>query len=109
MDINAFMISLNLKPASIAKIMTTLKQIFDFAISLNYIRSNPCTGIRKPNIRSEKKRTWNDKQIKSFFKLRDVTEATCYTAFMILFSTGMRPGEVCGLRWSDYDGEGFMP
>jgi integrase len=26
---------------------------------------------------------------------------------MILFNTGMRPGEVCGLQWSDYDGECF--
>lgn len=108
-DINAFMVSLNLKPASIAKIMTTLKQIFDFAISLNYIRSNPCAGIKKPNIRIEKKKTWTDKQIKSFLKLQDTKEATCYTAFMILFNTGMRPGEVCGLRWSDYDGECFRP
>lgn len=108
-DINAFMVSLDYKPATIAKIMTTLKQIFDFAISLNYIKSNPCIGIKKPNIRLEKKRTWNDKQIKSFLKLKDVKEATCYTAFMLLFNTGMRPGEVCGLRWSDYDGECLHP
>jgi integrase len=109
LDINSFMTSLNFKPATIAKIMTTLKQIFDFAISLHYIRSNPCYGIRKPNIRNTKKKTWNDKQIKAFFKLQDVKDATCFTAFMILFNTGMRPGEVCGLRWSDYDGECFRP
>lgn len=108
-DINGFMVSLDFKPATIAKIMTTLKQIFDFAISLNYLRSNPCIGIRKPNIRIEKKKTWDDKQIKKFLNLEDAKNATCYTAFMILFNTGMRPGEVCGLRWSDYDGESFSP
>ncbi|MGF7145340.1 integrase [Anaerotaenia torta] len=108
-EINAFMVSLDLKPASIAKIMCTLKQIFDFAMSLNYIRANPCYGIKKPNIRIEKKKTWNPKQINTFLNLPDTKEATCYTAFMILFNTGMRPGEVCGLRWSDYDGECFAP
>ena len=108
-DISTFMTSLDHMPATIAKIMTTLKQIFDFAISLNYIRYNPCVGIKKPNIRNSKKKTWNDKQIKSFLKLKDVKEATCYTAFMLLFNTGMRPGEVCGLRWSNYDGECFHP
>ena len=108
-DINGFMVSLKLKPASIAKIMTTLNQIFDFALSMNYIRYNPCVGIRKPNIRKEKKKTWDHKQINKFLNLRDTKEATCYTAFMILFNTGMRPGEVCGLRWCDYDGECFHP
>lgn len=108
-DISTFMTSLDYKPATIAKIMTTLKQIFDFAISLHYIRYNPCSEIKKPNIRKTKKKTWNDKQINAFFKLPDVKEASCHTAFMILFNTGMRPGEVCGLRWCDYDGECFRP
>lgn len=108
-DINAFMVSLKLKPASIAKIMTTLNQIFTFAISLNYIRQNPCAGIKKPNIRNEKRKTWTPKQISKFLNLQDTRNATCYTAFLILFSTGMRPGEVCGLRWCDFDGECFSP
>ena len=108
-DINTFMTSLKYKPATVAKIMTTLKQIFDFAVSMNYIRSNPCIGIRKPNIRTSKRQTWTPKQINTFLSMKDTKEATCYTAFMILFSTGMRPGEVCGLKWSDYDGESFRP
>ena len=107
MDVNAFMVSIDLKPSSIAKIMTTLKQIFDFALSMNCIRYNPCIGIKKPNIRIEKKKTWGHKQINSFLSLKDTKNATCYTAFLLLFSTGMRPGEVCGVRWCDYDGECF--
>lgn len=108
-DINEFMVSLEYKPATIVKIMTTLKQIFDFAITLRYIRVNPCADITKPNVRRTKKKTWTPKQINTFLNLKDVKEATCYTAFLILFSTGMRPGEVCGIRWSDYDGECFRP
>lgn len=108
-DVNEFMVSLNYKPATVAKIMTTLKQIFDFAVSLGYIRFNPCSGIKKPNIRNTKKKTWSAKQINNFLNLADVKESTCYTALLILFNTGMRPGEVCGLRWCDYDGECFVP
>lgn len=109
MDINAFMVSLNLKPSSIAKVMTTLNQIFGFAMQMNYIRYNPCSGIRKPNIRNERKKTWAPKQISKFLCLKDTQKSTCYIAFMILFNTGMRPGEVCGLKWSNYDGECFLP
>lgn len=108
-DIVSFMTSLNFKPATIARIMTTLKQILDFAKSMKYIRFNPCTDVRKPNIRKTKKNTWTPQEINEFLNLQDTKEATCYTAFLILFSTGMRPGEVCGLRWIDYDGECFKP
>lgn len=106
-DINTFMTSLDYKPATISKIMSTIKQIFDFAISMNYIRNNPCYGIKKPNIRKSKKKTWSPQEINRFLSLNDVKKSSCYTALMILFSTGMRPGEVCGLRWCDYDGECF--
>lgn len=109
MDINAFMVRLNMKPSSIAKIMTTLNQIFGFALQMNYIRYNPCVGVKKPNIRNEKKKTWSPKQINKFLCLKDTQKSTCYIAFMILFTTGMRPGEVCGLRWCDFDGECFRP
>ena len=108
-EIINFMVSLDLKPGSIAKIMTPLRQIFDFAITLGYIKTNPCDGIKKPNIKREKKKTWSPQQIKNFLNLPDTKEATCYTAFLILFSTGMRPGEVCGLDWTEFDGEGFNP
>jgi len=108
-DIVSFMTSLDYKPATIARIMTTLKQILDFAKSMKYIRNNPCNEVRKPNIRKSKKKTWTPKEINEFLSLKDTKEATCYTAFLILFSTGMRPGEVCGLRWRDYDGECFHP
>lgn len=107
MDINSFMAKLDYKPATIKKIMTTLKQIFDFAISMNCIRSNPCYNIKKPNVRISKKKTWSPAEINRFLSLEDVKESSCYTALLILFSTGMRPGEVCGLRWCDYDGECF--
>jgi integrase len=108
-DISEFMVSLDFKPATVAKIMTPLKQILDYAITLHYIKENPCTGIKKPNIRRQKKKTWTPKQIKTFLELSNAKEATCYTAFMILFGTSMRPGEVCGLQWSDFDGHGFWP
>lgn len=108
-DINAFMVTLDKKPATVAKIMSVIKQIMDFAVTMGYIRDNPCNGVKKPNIRLTKKHTWSPRQIKDFLDLPDVKKAKCYTAFLILFSTGMRPGEVCGLRWKDYDGECFLP
>lgn len=108
-DITNFMIDLDKSPATINKTMNILKQIFDFAITMHYIRSNPCNNIRKPNIRKKKKVTWTPQTIKKFLSIQEVKEQTCYIAFCILFTTGMRPGEVCGLRWCDLYGDYFVP
>lgn len=108
-DVTDFMLSIDKAPATVNKAMNLLKQIFDFAISIHYIRSNPCSGIRKPNIKKKKKVTWSPQTIKKFLTNKEVQQQTCYTAFLILFTTGMRPGEVCGLRWCDWHNDYFTP
>lgn len=109
LTITEFMLSIEKSPATINKTMNILKQIFDFAITLHCIRHNPCEGVKKPAIRKKKKKTLSPEQIKKFLSYKDVKEATCYTALWILFSTGMRPGEVCGLRWCDWYDDYFIP
>lgn len=108
-DIANFMLDLDYKPATIKKIMSTLKQIFDYAITLDYIKYNPCIGVTKPNVRFTKRNTWSADTISSFLSLDIVKKSPAYSAIIILFKTGMRPGEVCGLRWCDFDGESFTP
>lgn len=108
-DITNFMLDLDYKPATIKKVMSTLKQILDYAVTLDYIKYNPCIGVKKPNIKFTKKNTWDAKTISNFLALDYVKNSPIYTALLILFKTGMRPGEVCGLRWCDFDGESFIP
>ncbi len=108
-DITDFMLSLNQSPATISKVMSILKMIFDFAILMKQLNYNPCASIKKPGIKKKRHVTWSENEISNFLKLRDVKESPCYMAFLILFSTGMRPGEVCGLRWCDWYGDSFVP
>ena len=108
-DIFDFMIQLDKAPSTVNKIMNILSQIFDFAITLKQVRINPCNGIKKPAIRISKKKTWDEKTINRFLNLKDTKNSTAYTAFLILFTTGMRPGEVCGLRWCDWIDDYFSP
>jgi len=109
LDITDFMLTLDFAPETVVKTMNILKLIFDFALEMHCIRSNPCLGVKKPSIRKKKRKTWNQQMINKFLTLRDTKDATCYTALWILFATGMRPGEVCGLRWGDWHGDYFMP
>lgn len=103
------MLDIGKSPAAINKVMNILKQIFDFAMALMQIRTNPCSGFKKPSIRKTKKKTWDEKTISRFLNLKDTKESSAYTALLILFSTGMRPGEVCGLRWCDWMDDYFLP
>nr|WP_308743256.1 site-specific integrase [uncultured Anaerocolumna sp.] len=108
-DVFDFMMQIEKSPATINKAMNVLSQIFDFAITLKQIRANPCVGVKKPSIKKTKKKTWDEKTIGKFLSLRDVKNSSAYTAYLILFSTGMRPGEVCGLRWCDWIDDYFIP
>lgn len=108
-DVMNFMNSLDVAPATINKTMNILKQILDLAVLYGYIRYNHCIGVKKPKIKSTKKPVWSQEDIKDFLCLEDVKESTGYVAFCLLFTTGMRPGEVCGLRWCDWYGEYVIP
>lgn len=108
-EIIAFMAKLKYAPETVSKIMNILKQILDFAIDMHMIRENPSLGIKKPRIKTYNRETWSEKEISKFLKLEDVKNSPAYTAFMILFTTGMRPGEVCGLRWVDLRKDHFVP
>lgn len=108
-DVFDFMMQLDKSPATINKIMNVLSQIFEFSITLKQIRTNPCIGIKKPAIKKAKRKTWDEKTINKFLNLKDTKNSSAYTAFMILFTTGMRPGEVCGLRWCDWIDDYFIP
>ncbi|MDD5936182.1 MAG: site-specific integrase [Clostridiales bacterium] len=107
-DISNFMYNLDYKPATIQKIMSVLQQILGYAIELDYIKYNPANGIKKPNIRKTKKDTWSADVISDFLSHDDVKNSPIYPALVILFKTGMRPGEVCGLKWKNFDGESFV-
>jgi len=109
LDITDFMVKMDKSPSTVNKAMNILKQIFDFAVVLKQINTNPCIGIKKPSIKRSKKTTWEPKTIKLFLENRDVKNSTCYIALMLLFSTGMRPGEDCGLRWIDWVDDYITP
>lgn len=108
-DISNFMHKMTVGPATINKTMNILSQIFDLAILYKYIKFNPCIGIKKPKIKKKTVKTYKPSDIKEFLNLDDVKSSTGYLAFCIIFATGMRPGEVCGLRWCDIFDDHLIP
>lgn len=83
---------------------TILKAALEAAVRDGKLGKNPAKYVRPPMLEAKReKRTWTAKQVADF--LASVRESDLYAAYHLAASTGLRRGEVCGLRWKDIDFE----
>ncbi len=116
-DIKAFYNSLvdgkNLKIATVDNIHTVLHQVLEVAVEDRYMRTNISDNLMKElkqshNIGQERKRALTEPEQELFldFIKRDNTPYRhWYPVFAVMVNTGMRVGEITGLRWEDVDFE----
>ncbi|MGZ6609009.1 MAG: tyrosine-type recombinase/integrase [Solirubrobacteraceae bacterium] len=93
-----------LSPKSIRHVHTTLHKALRDAERKRLIQRNVATSADPPRIRQSGDRemkTWTASQLNTF--LRVVSDHPIYIAFLLAATTGMRRGEVLGLRWGDVD------
>ncbi|MBA9027618.1 site-specific integrase [Peribacillus huizhouensis] len=74
---------------------------------LKLIKQNPTDGITLPKIKKREMSIWSLKQVNHFIsEASNVNRLTrCYIGFLISIFTGMRQGEILGMRWKDVDFE----
>ena len=95
-----------LKPNSTKKIIEVLTGCYKYAKKLNLVNYIP-TDIEKISQEKEKVIVWNEEQLKSF--LLYIKDSWLYMPILIISLTGLRVGELCGLRWDNIDLEnGFI-
>lgn len=92
------------------QIFTILKAPFEIAVKDDVIRKNPCNGI----LTDISKQYFGETQRRHSLTIREQEAFIDYVAdspiyshwlpmFTVLFGTGMRMGELAGLRWEDCD------
>ena len=96
--------------ATIDNVHTVLHQVFDLAVDDNYIRSNPTDHMLKElkqshNFETEKRKalTIAEQQLFVYFLKKHSQYNHLYPVFAVMLGTGMRVGEIVGLRWCDID------
>lgn len=101
-----------LRVSTIDSIHTVLHQILELAVEDDYLRYNPADNAlkelkRSRNQNGNKKRALSAKEQKIFedFLLNDKRYNRWRPIFAVMLWTGMRVGEVTGLRWEDIDFE----
>ncbi|MCM3675019.1 site-specific integrase [Peribacillus simplex] len=74
---------------------------------LKLIKDNPSTGITLPKIKRKEISVWSIEHVNFFIsEAKNKKRLTrCHIGFLMSIFTGMRQGEILGLRWKDIDFE----
>ena len=81
-----------------------LHEALDMAVRLRLIVKNPTVGTTIPKNNYPPKQILNDEQLDRFMK-RIRQDELWYDFFYTELTTGLRRGEICGLKWEDFDAE----
>ncbi len=82
-------------------IMTVLKAILSEAVKEGYLVRNPSQGLKKLSEDSNVEAYWTKSEIDQF--LRANFKNPYYDLFLVALNTGMRRGEMAGLKWDRVD------
>jgi integrase len=86
---------------AVKRIHAVLRPAFKQAVRWRLLATNPCLDVEVPR--------WHKREVRSLDRdeaarfLRAAADQPQGLLFEVMLATGMRPGEVLGLRWSDCD------
>ena len=99
-----------LQASTIDSVHTVLHQVLDIAVDDSYLRVNPSNNVLKELkqshiFKTEKRRglTKAEQELLLSFLQRNHTYSHWYPIIAVMVGSGLRVGEVTGLRWCDID------
>jgi integrase len=69
------------------------------AVAWKYVAHNPASDIRPPKLPRRRRTVWSPQEIQAF--LMSMQQDRFAALFMLELTTGIRRGQICGLKWSD--------
>ena len=98
--------------STVRKIEVTLSMVLDLAVRDNVLKNNPCRGALKElhrecgnDVKEVRALTLEEQKTFEDFLAKPGRFHRYYPVFTVMLWTGMRVGEVLGLRWEDIDFE----
>jgi integrase len=95
------LIEKGLASGTIKKLYNILKNALDHAVNMELLPSNPIVKIQLQKVTKKEMKVWQVNEIEQF--LHVAVAHRFYAAFYLAIATGMRRGEILGLRWKDVD------
>jgi len=90
-----------LAPKTVRNLHGVLTKAFRDAIRWDRVQRNPCDAADPPKGASPEMKAWTSEEMRTF--VRSVQSHRWVAIWTLLATTGMRRGEILGLRWSDID------
>lgn len=90
-----------LSPATVQRHAMILHEALSHAVKWGYLVRNPADMVDPPARKETEMKVWDEKQVQSF--LEKAKASPYYRLYLAAITTGMRQGELLGLRWSDVD------
>jgi integrase len=90
-----------LSPATVAVVHRVLRKALNDAVLWGLLARSPLVGVKPPRNTPPEMRSWTPEEARRF--LRVVTDDRLYALWVLVLATGMRRGELAGLRWPDVD------
>ncbi|SMF88191.1 Site-specific recombinase XerD [Paenibacillus uliginis N3/975] len=93
--------SKSLSDENIQKCHTLIKASLKQAKKEKMIADNPAEDVDRPTARKKEMQVWTIEEAHQFLKV--AAADPLYIVFLLALTTGMRQGEILGLRWKDFD------
>lgn len=92
-------------PATVVRYLSSLSALFETAMKdWNWIEKNPVRQIRKPSVSNAVTRFLEEAEVRRLLNAcKESRNPYLYSIVTLAISTGMRRGEILGLRWEDID------
>jgi integrase len=90
-------VSPGLAPKTVRNVHAFLHRALVDAVAWKYLTDNPASNVKPPRRPRTRRQVWKPEEIRTF--LASVRHDRFAALFLLELTTGIRRGQICGLRW----------
>lgn len=80
-----------------------LHRALNEAVHLGFLERNPASLVKPPRLKHKEMKFYNEKQVQAFLIAAQAAQDRYMALWKLAVTTGMRRGELLGLKWIDLD------